>query len=113
MALARFPDIDVQVYESAGKLAEIGAGVMIWGRTWKIMTELGLAEPLRRAAGGPVDKDIGECLFSAAPCNSFIACVDPDFGFEYRRSDKPEGHSFSRLSLPCTSPIPCGRQCTN
>ncbi|KAI0088036.1 FAD/NAD(P)-binding domain-containing protein [Irpex rosettiformis] len=86
VALARYPDIDVQVYESAGKLAEIGAGVMIWGRTWKIMTTLGLAEPLRRAAGGPADKDI-----------------DPDFGFEYRRSDKLEGHSYFRLSLPFIS----------
>lgn len=107
MALARFPDIDVQVYESAGTLAEIGAGVMIWGRTWKIMTDLGLAEPLRRAAGGPVDKDIGECLFPAPSCDSCKVRVDPDFGFEYRRSDKPEGHSFFRLSLPCTLTSSC------
>ena len=63
MALARYPDIDVQVYESAGKLAEIGAGVMVWGRAWKIMTTLGLAEQLRRAVGGPVDRDIGDPLF--------------------------------------------------
>ncbi|KAI0696714.1 FAD/NAD(P)-binding domain-containing protein [Cytidiella melzeri] len=83
VALTSYPDIDVQVYEAAGKLAEIGAGVMIWGRTWKILTTLGLAPTLRRVAGVSVDKDI-----------------EPDFGFEFRRSDRPEGFTFFRLSLP-------------
>lgn len=59
MALARYPDIDVQVYEAAGSFTEIGAGVMVWGRTWQILTSLGLARTLRQVAGVHPDQDIG------------------------------------------------------
>jgi hypothetical protein len=104
VSLAQYPDIDVQVYEAAGKLAEIGAGVMIWGRTWKILTSLGLAESLRSVAGGPTDKDIGAVHFRGRRAAGLpnTAYTEPDFGFEFRRSDRPEGFSFFRLSLPCT-----------
>lgn len=33
VALSRYPDIEVSVYEAAGKLTELGAGVGIFPRT--------------------------------------------------------------------------------
>ncbi|EEB94045.1 hypothetical protein MPER_07213 [Moniliophthora perniciosa FA553] len=33
LALSKFPDIEIDVYESAGKLAEIGAGIGLFPLT--------------------------------------------------------------------------------
>ena len=46
IALSRYPDIDVQVYEAASTFKEIGAGIMIWGRSWHILSLLGLRDSL-------------------------------------------------------------------
>ncbi|EEB95696.1 hypothetical protein MPER_05292, partial [Moniliophthora perniciosa FA553] len=48
LALSKFPDIEIDVYESAGKLAEIGAGIGLFPRPWKIIRELGLEQDLLR-----------------------------------------------------------------
>lgn len=50
VALTKYPDIDVQVYEAAERFKEIGAGVVIWGRTWRVLSLLGLEPALREAA---------------------------------------------------------------
>lgn len=42
VALSKYPDIDITVYEAASSLREAGAGVMLWGRTWRVITLLGL-----------------------------------------------------------------------
>lgn len=59
MILSRYPNIDVQVYEAAGSFKEIGAGVMIWGRTWKILSLLGMGIALRQVAGVRTDGSEG------------------------------------------------------
>lgn len=46
MALSQYPDIDVEIYESAAMLAEVGAGVGIFPRPWKIIRMLGLEQDL-------------------------------------------------------------------
>lgn len=61
VALSRYPDIEIAVYEAAGSLKEVGAGVMIWGRTWRVLSLLGLHAPLRELAGVPTDGSGGEC----------------------------------------------------
>ena len=38
--------LEVNLYESAHQISEIGAGIGMWPRTWKIMKELGFDEPL-------------------------------------------------------------------
>uniref|UniRef100_A0A0W0FYG3 FAD-binding domain-containing protein n=1 Tax=Moniliophthora roreri TaxID=221103 RepID=A0A0W0FYG3_MONRR len=48
LALSKFPDIEIDVYESAGKLAEIGAGIGLFPRPWKIIRALGLEQDLLR-----------------------------------------------------------------
>ena len=50
VALSRSNDIQVRVYEAAQQFKEIGAGVMIWSRTWTILSELGLEEDFARIA---------------------------------------------------------------
>ncbi|KAI5897269.1 FAD/NAD(P)-binding domain-containing protein [Schizophyllum commune H4-8] len=46
LCLARYPDIDVTVYEGASRLAEVGAGIGFWPRPREILKRLGLEEEL-------------------------------------------------------------------
>ncbi|KAK0212884.1 FAD/NAD-P-binding domain-containing protein [Desarmillaria ectypa] len=79
--LCRDPSIQVDMYESASRFAEIGAGVMIWSRTWKIFESIGLAEDFSRIAHSPPDGSIG-------------------VGFDYRRSDQvEEGFRFRLVEM--------------
>lgn len=59
MSLSKFPDIDVQVYEAAQRFKEIGAGVMIWSRTWRILELMGLADDFSKIAHAPPDGSLG------------------------------------------------------
>ncbi|KAI0029664.1 FAD/NAD(P)-binding domain-containing protein [Vararia minispora EC-137] len=82
VALSRSPDVQVQLYESAGRFTEIGAGVMIWFRTWRILELMGVAEDFAKVA-------------HATPSSA------PGCGFDYRRSDSPgEGFRFQLFELP-------------
>ena len=38
--------IQVDIYESAAKLTQVGAGITIWPRGWEIIRELGLEDGL-------------------------------------------------------------------
>ena len=62
VALNRYPDIDVSIYESAGSFEEVGAGVTIWGRGWRVLSLMGLDKPLRKLAGVPEDGSGGKNL---------------------------------------------------
>ncbi|KAI8992893.1 FAD/NAD-P-binding domain-containing protein [Trametes punicea] len=82
VALSRYPNIRVDVYEAAERFKEIGAGVMIWARTWEILSLLGLAQDFSRIAHTP-------------PSSS------PGVGFDYRKSDQPEeGFRFYLFQVP-------------
>ncbi|GJE94484.1 FAD/NAD(P)-binding domain-containing protein [Phanerochaete sordida] len=85
-ALSRYPEIKIDVYEAAQSFKEVGAGIMVWGRTWQVLTLLGLERALRDIAG--LESGSSE---------------DPDFGFDFRRSDTggEEGHRIHLLRLPC------------
>ncbi|KAI0674871.1 FAD/NAD-P-binding domain-containing protein [Trametes maxima] len=82
VALSRFPDIHVDVYEAADRFKEIGAGVMIWARTWEILSLLGMAADFSRVAHAPPDGS-------------------PGIGFDYRKSDQSEqGFRFYLFQVP-------------
>lgn len=53
VALSNYPDIRVDVYDAAKEFGEIGAGIMMWERTWRILQTLGMAEDLSKAANSP------------------------------------------------------------
>ncbi len=41
-------DVDVDIYESAAKFSEIGAGIGMWPRVWNTLVGLGLEDDLKR-----------------------------------------------------------------
>ena len=43
-ALSQADDIRIDVYEAAGQLAEIGAGIGLFWRSQRVLTELGLKD---------------------------------------------------------------------
>ncbi|KAK7024836.1 salicylate hydroxylase [Favolaschia claudopus] len=78
VALAQYPDIDIELYEAANSLTELGAGIGLFPRPWKIIQMLGLEDDLlmtteRKPRQGPVP------------------------AFNYRKSDQQAGFTFSTL----------------
>ncbi|EIN11914.1 FAD/NAD(P)-binding domain-containing protein [Punctularia strigosozonata HHB-11173 SS5] len=61
VALSKYPDIRVDIYEAAERFKEIGAGVMIWSRTWRILQLLCLADQFSAVAHAPPDGSLGKC----------------------------------------------------
>ncbi|KAJ7268769.1 FAD/NAD-P-binding domain-containing protein [Mycena haematopus] len=81
VALSKYAHIQVVVYEAAGRFREIGAGVMIWARTWRILELLGLAEQFVKVTDVPPTPDVA-------------------IGFEYRRSDISDGFKWNFVAMP-------------
>ncbi|KAL1673152.1 hypothetical protein EV122DRAFT_294395 [Schizophyllum commune] len=75
LCLSKHNDIESTVYESAHRLAELGAGIGFWPRSREILKALDLEDTLLETAG------------TTAPGSE---------GTNYvcRKSDKPEGHVF-------------------
>ncbi|KAJ3773431.1 hypothetical protein FB446DRAFT_764427 [Lentinula raphanica] len=80
LALSRYPDIDIEIYESARALTEVGAGIGIFPRPWKVIKMLGLEADLLKVTETQV--------------------IDgPVSGFRYRKSDQCEGeHIFTLVT---------------
>ncbi|KAJ6513511.1 hypothetical protein DFH09DRAFT_1197196 [Mycena vulgaris] len=78
LALSQYPDIEVEVYEAATTLAEVGAGIGIFPRPWKIIKLLGLERDLLETC----EQKPGE---------------GPVPAFNYRKSDQQVGFSFNTL----------------
>jgi hypothetical protein len=47
--------LEVDIYESASVISEIGAGITLWPRVWKIMQAIGLGESLVKFLPKPPD----------------------------------------------------------
>ncbi|KAF5379482.1 hypothetical protein D9615_006637 [Tricholomella constricta] len=78
VALSAYPDIDVEVYEGASELAEVGAGIGIFPRPWEIIQRLGL------------EKDLLQC-------SEVKPQEGPVTSFRYRKSDQNPGLEFYTL----------------
>lgn len=57
VSLAKYRDIELNVYEAAATFKEVGAGVMMWGRVWRVLSLLGMADAFRELAGDTKDGD--------------------------------------------------------
>ncbi|KAL1700466.1 hypothetical protein EV121DRAFT_167083, partial [Schizophyllum commune] len=76
LCLARYPDIDVTVYEGASRLAEVGSGIGFWlSKAREILKRLGLEEELMERS----------CV---------EAGEEEDTKFICRKSDQAEGYHF-------------------
>lgn len=49
----------MDVYEAAEQFKEIGAGVMIWSKTWRILELLGVASDASKVAHCPPNPSLG------------------------------------------------------
>lgn len=63
VALSRIPTVDVTLYETRSRFEEIGAGVMIWSRTWRILELMGLAPKFYDRAHPTPDGSIGWSVY--------------------------------------------------
>lgn len=81
------------MYETAQEFAEVGAGVGLWQRAWKILKKLGLEEDLSRVAFVPP-------LDTPSTCPSyvqFLLLTLPEVGFQFRKGNQREGVTFQQL----------------
>lgn len=83
VALSRYPDIEVSVYEAAKQFSEVGAGIGVWPRVWKILANLGLDSDMARMTASKPSYD---------EVSTFI----------FRKSDQPEGVDFYKLQTQGT-----------
>ncbi|KAJ7045738.1 FAD/NAD-P-binding domain-containing protein [Mycena alexandri] len=81
VALSKHTHIQVDVFEGAERFKEIGAGVMIWSRTWRILELLELAPHFAKVADTQPDPAVAT-------------------GFEYRRSDTKDGFKWNLVAMP-------------
>jgi len=59
VGLSRYPDIEVQIFEAAEKLAEIGAGIGLFSRPWEVVQKLDLEEDLLKLTELRRTEDLG------------------------------------------------------
>ncbi|KAJ3913578.1 hypothetical protein F5877DRAFT_71442 [Lentinula edodes] len=78
VALKDYTNIEINVYEQAAQITEIGAGVTVWPRTWEILKSLGL------------EKDLS-VLLKEPPSNV------QKVAFEMRLSDRKKGFTFRKI----------------
>jgi salicylate hydroxylase len=62
VALSKYPDVDVDVYEAAATFTANGPGVGVWLRTWRILQQLGLDHELADITGTQMSDDPGEAV---------------------------------------------------
>ncbi|KAF8823291.1 hypothetical protein HHX47_DHR10000282 [Lentinula edodes] len=77
-ALARYPDVSVNIYESTDKFSPFGAGIGVWPRAWNVLCALGLGEDMAKITSGSP---------SSSPVQSF----------SFRKSDQPSGFTFGNM----------------
>ncbi|KAG6810342.1 hypothetical protein H0H92_012348 [Tricholoma furcatifolium] len=75
VALSRYPDIEIEIFEAASEFSPIGAGIGIWPRAWKALVAIGLEDLAVYASRKPSDERV---------------CT-----LELRKSDQKDGYAFS------------------
>ena len=91
-------DIHIDMYESTQKFTEVGAGVALYKRPWKVLKDLGLRESLGKLTKLREDEDA-----PSAPKRFGLRTLS-DYStvrtFELRKADQPEGLSFYNVTVP-------------
>ncbi|KAI3615121.1 salicylate hydroxylase [Moniliophthora roreri] len=80
VALKKCQNIELNLYEAAAQIAEIGAGITVWPRTWKILKAMGMEESLVK---GLKEKPNDE----------------PKIAFTFRKSDQRDGYTFHQIRI--------------
>src|SRR6267142_2441724 len=103
---------EVQVYERAAELGEVGAGLQLGPNAVKVLRALGIEERLRPLASEPtnivsVGGDDGRLRFRE-PLKAIAAA---QFGAPYLTAHRADLHALLRAPLPASS-IYLGAECT-
>ncbi|KAF5337613.1 hypothetical protein D9758_014926 [Tetrapyrgos nigripes] len=77
-ALRNTTNLDIDLYEAADEIAEVGAGVTVWPRTWKLLRSMGIEQNM-------ID------VLKDKPTE------EPKLAFTFRKSDQPNGITFKRM----------------
>lgn len=104
ISLSAHPHLVVDLYEATGQFKEIGAGVMIWSRTWRILELMGLANEFSKIAHAPPSGLQGRVQTDRRPILRPLTPSSPcqAIGFDFRRSDQEhEGFRFKSVEMPC------------
>ncbi|KAK7460590.1 hypothetical protein VKT23_009311 [Stygiomarasmius scandens] len=75
--------LSVDLYESAAKITEIGAGITVWPRTWKLLKAIGL------------ERDLKDVLSEREKCDT----EGERLAFSFRKSDQEHGFTFHQLYM--------------
>lgn len=76
VAVGKYPEIEVDIYEASPEFEAFGAGIGIWPRVWKILTSIGIdQEVLAKKASSP---------YTGIPVKAFT----------FRKSDQEDGFHF-------------------
>lgn len=62
-AMAKYPNIQVDIYESTAQISPFGAGLGIWPRAWDILETIGVADDLKKVAGIPPTNEMSKTSF--------------------------------------------------
>ncbi|KAI5119670.1 hypothetical protein M0805_007760 [Coniferiporia weirii] len=85
-------DIRIDLYEAAHEFSELGAGLTIWRRPWKVLKSLGLEEELVQLCDGVVVEDKPRLVFELHKSDQergvhFYDMVAPTGGFFFHRAE--------------------------
>ncbi|KAF5350912.1 hypothetical protein D9758_010492 [Tetrapyrgos nigripes] len=78
--------LSIDVYEAAPEITEIGAGITVWPRTWKVLKAIGLEQDLKAV--------LTERERRAS------STEEQKLAFAFRKADQEDGFEFHRLSTP-------------
>lgn len=93
--------IEVDLYESASIISEIGAGITLWPRVWKIMKAIDLGEKLEQFLPRPPDDSTRKRLTQMWGCTLYKTLTVFILGlvFQIRKGDQPEGYFIHDIMM--------------
>ncbi|TFY74788.1 hypothetical protein EWM64_g9224 [Hericium alpestre] len=92
VALGKYSDIPIDVYEAASEIGTVGAGLAVWKRTWDVMQSLGLeAEMTKRKIPLPQEKMVCCLQVSGSWSIALTSTYSVGPSVMIRRADDPKG----------------------
>ena len=96
VALSRIPGVEVSVYEAAREFSEVGAGIGMSARTWRLFKTLDLDADLSKVTILRPADELGEYPSRTRVYIDLMVIIVKVFGV--RKSDKSEGRNITDLS---------------
>ncbi|KAF7292584.1 hypothetical protein MIND_01155900 [Mycena indigotica] len=93
LTLSQYPDIDVDLFEASKSLQEVGAGVAVFPRPWKILRLLGVDQELLKTCDVKPKEGPGQATRSPMPQAKVYQCLQSSiakaislWAYRFRRS---------------------------